>query len=50
MGAWAYVYPRLRTTLKETEQYKNQEVRYCGRNPSGAVAAGSKGLHPAEEI
>lgn len=50
MGAWAYVYPRLRTTLEEIEEYKNQEVRYCGRNPSGAVAAGSKGLHPAEEI
>lgn len=49
MGAWAYVQPRLKTTLKETKQYKNHEVRYCGRNPSGAVAAGSKGLHLAEE-
>lgn len=49
MGAWSFVAPRLKTTLKETEQYKGHEIRYCGRNPSGAVAAGSKALHVAEE-
>lgn len=49
MGAWSFVAPRLQTTLKETEKYKGHEVRYCGRNPSGSVAAGSKGLHVAEE-
>ncbi|EDO18267.1 hypothetical protein Kpol_1039p16 [Vanderwaltozyma polyspora DSM 70294] len=49
MGSWGYVSPRLQTTLKETNNYKNHAVRYCGRNPSGAVAAGSKSLHLAEE-
>ncbi|CCK70441.1 alpha-ketoglutarate dehydrogenase KGD1 KNAG_0E01790 [Huiozyma naganishii CBS 8797] len=49
MGSWAYASPRLQTTLKETEKYKDHEIRYCGRNPSGAVAAGSKALHTVEE-
>lgn len=49
MGGWAYTEPRLRTTLKETANYKDVVVRYCGRNPSGAVAAGNKRLHNAEE-
>lgn len=49
MGSWAYTEPRLHTTLKETDKYKDFKVRYCGRNPSGAVAAGSKSLHLAEE-
>ncbi|KTB06148.1 2-oxoglutarate dehydrogenase, mitochondrial [Nakaseomyces glabratus] len=49
MGSWNYVAPRLQTVLKETEQYKDNVVRYCGRSPSGAVAAGNKKLHLAEE-
>ncbi|SMN20569.1 similar to Saccharomyces cerevisiae YIL125W KGD1 Component of the mitochondrial alpha-ketoglutarate dehydrogenase complex [Maudiozyma saulgeensis] len=49
MGSWSYVSPRLQTTLKETENYKDHSVRYCGRNPSGAVAAGNKTLHTSEE-
>ncbi|AMD19684.1 HCL467Cp [Eremothecium sinecaudum] len=49
MGAWSYVSPRLTTTLKETDKYANFPFRYVGRNPNGAVAAGSKGLHVAEE-
>lgn len=49
MGSWSYAAPRLATTLKETDNYKNHVVRYCGRNPSGAVAAGNKTLHVAEE-
>lgn len=49
MGAWAFVSPRLETTLNETDKYKDFKVRYCGRNPSGAVAAGSKSLHTFEE-
>ncbi|CCE63618.1 hypothetical protein TPHA_0F01330 [Tetrapisispora phaffii CBS 4417] len=49
MGAWNYVSPRLQTTMKETDNYKDVTVRYAGRNPSGAVAAGSKILHTAEE-
>ncbi|CCD23415.1 alpha-ketoglutarate dehydrogenase KGD1 NDAI_0B03810 [Naumovozyma dairenensis CBS 421] len=48
MGSWSFVSPRLKTTLNETT-YKDFTVRYCGRNPSGAVAAGSKALHAAEE-
>lgn len=49
MGSWAYAAPRLGTVLKETDKYKDFEVRFAGRNPSGAVAAGSKALHVAEE-
>lgn len=49
MGGYAFVAPRLETTLKETEKYKDVIARYAGRNPSGAVAAGSKTLHNAEE-
>ena len=49
MGAWNYVSPRLRVTLNETDNYKNVNVRYCGRNPSGSVAAGNKRLHHEEE-
>lgn len=49
MGPYAYAAPRLNTTLKETEKYKDHTVRFAGRNPSGAVAAGSKALHNAEE-
>lgn len=49
MGGWNYAAPRLETTLKETEKYKDFKVRFAGRNPSGAVAAGNKKLHMAEE-
>lgn len=49
MGSWTFMSPRLRTVLKETEKYKDLDVQYCGRNPSGAVAAGSKLLHNSEE-
>lgn len=49
MGAWSYVKPRLQTTLNNSELYKGFEVRYCGRNPSGAVAVGNKHLHLREE-
>lgn len=49
MGGWAYAQPRLQTTLKETDKYKDAIIRYAGRNPSGSVAAGSKALHNAEE-
>ncbi|KAL3234426.1 2-oxoglutarate dehydrogenase, mitochondrial [Nakaseomyces bracarensis] len=49
MGGWNYAAPRLETTLKETEKYGDFKVRFAGRNPSGAVAAGNKKLHLAEE-
>lgn len=49
MGGWAYAQPRLQTTLKATEKYKDAVVRYAGRSPSGSVAAGSKALHNTEE-
>ncbi|CAI6452849.1 BPK_HP2_G0024620.mRNA.1.CDS.1 [Saccharomyces cerevisiae] len=49
MGSWAYTEPRLHTTLKKRINIRDFKVRYCGRNPSGAVAAGSKSLHLAEE-
>lgn len=48
MGAYAYVTPRLATTLAETK-YKGHEVRYAGRDPSASIAAGSKAMHNAEE-
>ncbi|CCH61431.1 hypothetical protein TBLA_0E03770 [Henningerozyma blattae CBS 6284] len=49
MGGWSYASPRLQTVLNETAKYKDAKIRYCGRNPSGAVAAGNKPLHLAEE-
>lgn len=49
MGAWSYVFPRLQTTLKETNNYADFEFRYAGRNPSESVATGSKSVHLSEE-
>lgn len=49
MGSWAYVSQRFPTVLKETQNYKNSQVRYCGRDPSGTVAAGNKPAHMTEE-
>ncbi|SCU84653.1 LAMI_0C08350g1_1 [Lachancea mirantina] len=49
MGSYGYSAPRIDTVLKETDKYKDATVRYAGRNPNGAVAAGSKALHNAEE-
>lgn len=49
MGSWSYVAPRFATTLKETDKYKDLTLRYCGRDPSASVAAGSKGMHTGEE-
>ena len=62
MGAWAYVAPRARTALSELaspsadhnpgRQNENgprlPELRYVGRAPSAAPAAGSMGVHQAE--
>ncbi|KAF9300587.1 2-oxoglutarate dehydrogenase E1 component, partial [Mortierella antarctica] len=49
MGAWAHVAPRIRTSLRETENHSNKEVRYAGREPSASVATGNKKVHLAEE-
>ncbi|GMM52050.1 alpha-ketoglutarate dehydrogenase [Starmerella bacillaris] len=47
-GAYSYVSPRLETLFKETN-YPDAHVRYAGRNPSAAVAAGVKRVHIAQE-
>ncbi|EGV64611.1 2-oxoglutarate dehydrogenase E1 component [Yamadazyma tenuis] len=49
MGPFAYVQPRLLTTLAETENHKSLTLRYAGRDPSASVAAGSKAMHTQEE-
>lgn len=49
MGAYAYILQRFNTLLKETDNYKNFNIRYSGRDPNPGVAAGSKSLHHAEE-
>ncbi|KFH71780.1 oxoglutarate dehydrogenase (succinyl-transferring), E1 component [Podila verticillata NRRL 6337] len=49
MGAWAHVAPRIRTTLRETQNHASKEVRYAGRDPSASVATGNKKVHLAEE-
>lgn len=46
MGAWAYVQPRILTTLEEAQS--DLKLRYCGRDPSASVATGSKHMHLAE--
>ncbi|CAK9437970.1 uncharacterized protein LODBEIA_P23480 [Lodderomyces beijingensis] len=49
MGAWSFIAPRVESTLKETDNYKDLRIRYAGRDPSASVAAGSKAMHLAEE-
>ncbi|KAF9437393.1 2-oxoglutarate dehydrogenase E1 component [Entomortierella beljakovae] len=49
MGAWAYVAPRMRTTLRETSSHADKQVRYAGRDPSASVATGNKKVHLTEE-
>lgn len=48
-GSWTYAHPRLQTTLKETEKYKDYVIRYAGRDPSASIATGLKSTHLAEE-
>ncbi|KAK9449423.1 thiamine diphosphate-binding protein [Limtongia smithiae] len=48
-GAWTYVSPRFQTTLKETDNYKDFDIRYAGREISASVAAGNKIIHHNEE-
>lgn len=49
MGAWNYAQQRLATVFKSTDKYKDLSLRYAGRDPNSAVAAGSKSAHHAEE-
>lgn len=49
MGSWSYASQRLATVFKETNKYQNIPLRYAGRNPNCAVAAGSKSAHHIEE-
>lgn len=49
MGAYSYATQRLHTIFRTTEKYKNNTVRYIGRDPNPGVAAGSKKLHHDEE-
>ncbi|KAG0305293.1 2-oxoglutarate dehydrogenase E1 component [Dissophora globulifera] len=49
MGAWAHVSPRIRTSLRETNNHVGKEIRYAGREPSASVATGNKKVHLAEE-
>lgn len=48
-GAWAYVEPRLRTSLTKTEHHKGKSPKYTGRDPSASPATGNKLAHKAEE-
>jgi 2-oxoglutarate dehydrogenase E1 component len=41
-GAWTFVYPRLTNLL-------NKKIRFFGRKPSAATAAGALKLHKIEE-
>lgn len=49
MGPYAYVQPRIGTVLKESENHKDKDLRFAGRDPSASVAAGSKSMHTVEE-
>ncbi|KAL6944431.1 2-oxoglutarate dehydrogenase E1 component [Hanseniaspora osmophila] len=49
MGGWSHASPRLETVLKETDNYKDTVIRFCGRDPSASVAAGNKTLHLVQE-
>ncbi|CAH2352313.1 2-oxoglutarate dehydrogenase, mitochondrial [[Candida] railenensis] len=49
MGSYAFVQPRIGTVLKESENHKDKDLRFAGRDPSASIAAGSKSMHTVEE-
>jgi hypothetical protein len=49
MGSWAYVQPRLITTLAQTHHHKDTFPIYAARPPSSSIATGNKKQHKQEE-
>ena len=48
MGAWSYVKDRIETTLEKLLERAGERVRYVGRPPSAATAAGHASQHNKE--
>ena len=48
MGAWTYVKDRIESTLTQLCERKGERVRYFGRPPSAATAAGHASQHNKE--
>ena len=48
MGAYSYVAPRLRTTIKNCKSLKSQDIKYIGRQASASPATGYPQVHKAE--
>jgi 2-oxoglutarate dehydrogenase E1 component len=51
-GAWFYVQPRIRTTLRgliDDAHGKQRQVAYAGRRPAAAPATGIYSIHAAEQ-
>ncbi|KAG2217424.1 hypothetical protein INT45_013755 [Circinella minor] len=49
MGMWQHVAPRINISLSQTENFKDKQVKYTGREPSASVATGNKKRHFHEE-
>jgi len=47
MGAWSYVFPRLKTLMR-TKLGKRERVEYIGRHPAASTATGNKQAHTTE--
>ncbi|KAI3771658.1 hypothetical protein L6452_02824 [Arctium lappa] len=49
MGAYAYIAPRLATSMKELGRGNIDDIKYVGRAPSAATATGFYGVHGKEQ-
>ena len=48
MGYWAFVAPRIATTMRISRALNDAGLRFIGRPPSAAPATGSLAIHNAE--
>lgn len=49
MGAWSYVRPLLKSTLRSANMGKDPRIQYAGRHPSASPATGSLMVHQLEQ-
>ena len=49
MGAFSYVSPRLRTTMRALGRGSFEDIKYVGRAPSASAATGFPSVHVQEQ-
>ena len=49
MGAWSYVRPLLKSTLRSANMGEDPRIQYAGRHPSASPATGSLMVHQLEQ-